>query len=98
MDGLKRSSRRQPILFNSVYTRFHHIPELAVLFFADGRARLNLPWFGDRSSQTGEPSVSYTDVVPGNSSLGFDADPVVHGGSDSLLAAKVSLRRLNRTP
>jgi hypothetical protein len=34
--------------------------------------------------------------VPGNSSLGFDADPVVHGGSDSLFAAKVSLVRLNR--
>jgi hypothetical protein len=34
--------------------------------------------------------------VPGNSSLGFDADPGVHRGSDSLLAAKASLRRLNR--
>jgi hypothetical protein len=29
--------------------------------------------------------------VPRNSSLGFDADPVVHGGSHSLPAAKVSL-------
>jgi hypothetical protein len=34
--------------------------------------------------------------VSRNSSLGFDADPVIHGGSDSLPAAKVSLRRLNR--
>jgi len=32
--------------------------------------------------------VDYTDAVAGNSSLGFDADPVVHGGSDSPLAAK----------
>jgi hypothetical protein len=40
--------------------------------------------------------VGHTDVVPGNSALGFDADPVVHGGSDSLPAAEVALRRLNR--
>jgi len=29
------------------------------------------------------------------SALGFDADPIVHGGSDTLLAAEVSLSRLN---
>src|SRR5467141_93667 len=39
-----------------VYTRFYHIPELALLFYADRRVRLNLPSPGDRSSQTGESS------------------------------------------
>ena len=29
------------------------------------------------------------------SGLGFDADPVIHGGTNALLAAEVSLRRLN---
>ena len=36
------------------------------------------------------------EVVPGNPALGFDADVVVHGGSNALLAAEVSLGRLNR--
>jgi hypothetical protein len=34
-------------------------------------------------------------VVPDESALGFDADPVVNGGSNALLAAEVSLGRLN---
>ena len=39
--------------------------------------------------------VGYSDLVPGNSALRFDADPVVNGGSNALLAAEVSLGRLN---
>jgi hypothetical protein len=35
------------------------------------------------------------DVVPGQSAPGFDADPVVNGGPNSLLAAEVSLSHLN---
>ncbi len=38
MDGLKRSSRRQLIVFTLA---FYHIPELAVLFDADWRVMLN---------------------------------------------------------
>jgi hypothetical protein len=40
-------------------------------------------------------SEGYPDVVPGNSALWFDADPVVNAGSNALLAAEVSLGRLN---
>jgi hypothetical protein len=40
--------------------------------------------------------VGHPDVAPPASTLGLDTDPVVHGGSDALLAAKVSLDRLNR--
>jgi hypothetical protein len=39
--------------------------------------------------------VSQLDTVPDHSSLRFNADPVVHGGSNALLAAEVSLGRLN---
>jgi hypothetical protein len=39
--------------------------------------------------------VGRSDAVPAHSNLGFDADPVVDGGSDALLAAEVSLGRLN---
>src|ERR1700722_19239585 len=43
-----------------VYTRFQHIPELAVVFYADRRGRLNLPSLRDRSNQTGESSATRT--------------------------------------
>jgi hypothetical protein len=37
--------------------------------------------------------VGYADMVPGKSALGFEADPVVNGGSNALLATEVSLGR-----
>jgi hypothetical protein len=40
--------------------------------------------------------VGYPDVEESPSALGFDADPVVNGGSNALLAAEVSLGCLNR--
>jgi len=39
--------------------------------------------------------VADPEVVPRISDLGFDADPVVNRGSNALLAAEVSLGRLN---
>jgi hypothetical protein len=33
--------------------------------------------------------VGHSDAVPDHSTLGFDADPVVDGGSNALLAAEV---------
>jgi hypothetical protein len=40
--------------------------------------------------------VGHSDTVPDHSALGFDADPVVNGGSNALLAAQVPLGSLNR--
>lgn len=40
--------------------------------------------------------VGHSDAVPNHSALGFNADPVVDGGSNALLAAEVSPSRLNR--
>src|ERR1700730_5659512 len=51
MDGLKRSSRRQPIVFTLASTISQNLP-----YCADRRVRLNLPSPGDRSSQTDESS------------------------------------------
>jgi hypothetical protein len=42
-----------------------------------------------------ESIVGYSDVVTNQSTLGFDADPVVDGRSNALLAAEVSLGRLD---
>jgi hypothetical protein len=38
--------------------------------------------------------VGHSDAVLGHSALGFDADPVVSGGPNALLAAEESLGRL----
>jgi hypothetical protein len=46
-------------------------------------------------STVSERIVGHSDAVPDRSALGFDADPVVNGGSHALLAAEVSLGRLN---
>jgi hypothetical protein len=47
------------------------------------------------SGGVNERIVSKPDVVLGQSAPGFDADPVVNGGPNSLLAAEISLSRLN---
>jgi hypothetical protein len=47
--------------------------------------------FTDHARMVGKP-----DAVLAPSALRLDTDPVVHGGSIALLAAKVSLGRLNR--
>src|SRR5260370_8121623 len=58
--GHGRPKTKYSPTIHCVYTRFYHIPEIAVLFYANRRVSLNLPSPKDRSSQPGASSAIQT--------------------------------------